>query len=172
MSLPTLARTPLGRVDHLLVQDEARDRTLCGKDTKALHMSRWSPAESVDNVARPTCRACVSARDYGSKHEAPAIGAMASRVMRSLVRRAEEGDVEALQVLIGLQDTLQAAVTEAGQGLHARGFSFGYIAAETGVSRQAAAKRFASTKGQAKAKPGEPEGTATLLDALAEAGVA
>ena len=165
----TYARTPLGRVDHLMATAEA---TFCGKDAAAMSMHTWQAADTTGNrEARPTCRACVSARDYGTKHEAPAIGGMARRVLRSLARRAGEGDVEALQVLLALQGDLQEAITEAGQGLHARGFSFGYIAAETGVTRQAAAKRFSTTKGQTK-PAGEPEGTATLLDALAEAGVA
>jgi len=153
-------KTPLGRVAHLVTSDAM---TLCGKDSAAAAMT-----EATADL--PDCRACVSQRDYGTKHEAPAIGAMASRVMRSLVRRAQEGDPEALEVLLGLQGVLQEAVTEAGRGLHDRGHSYAWIADVTGTSRQAAAKRFGPKAGP---KPtGEPEGTASLLDALAEAGVA
>lgn len=67
---------------------------------------------------------------------------MARRVLRALARRAGAGDVEALQELVALQDALRDAITDAGRGLHAAGFSYTYIAAETGVTRQAARKRY------------------------------
>lgn len=102
----------------------------------------------------------MTARTPSRRHEAPAIGGMARRVLRSLARRAGEGEVEALQELIGLQAALQDAITEAGRGLHEAGFSYTYIASETGVSRQAARQRFAP-----KPAPADPAaGLATLLD--------
>lgn len=70
------------------------------------------------------------------------IGAMSRRVFRALVRRAGDGDVEALRELVALHDQLRDAITDAGRELHDFGFSFTYLAAETGVTRQAARKRY------------------------------
>lgn len=70
------------------------------------------------------------------------IGAMSRRVFRALVRRAGDGDIEALRELVALQDQLRNAITDAGRELHDFGFSFTYLAAETGVTRQAARKRY------------------------------
>lgn len=82
-------------------------------------------------------------RTPSRRHEAPAIGAMARRVIRSLARRAGEGDVEGLEQLLALQADLQAAITEAGQGLHEAGFSYTYLADAMGITRQGARQRFA-----------------------------
>lgn len=76
------------------------------------------------------------------EREAPEIGAMSRRVFRALARRAADGDILALRELVGLQDQLRDAITDAGRGLHEFGFSFTYIAAETGVTRQAARERY------------------------------
>lgn len=71
------------------------------------------------------------------------IGAMSRRVFRALVRRAGDGDIEALRELVALQDQLRDAITDAGRAMHDdAGFSFTYLAAETGVTRQAARKRY------------------------------
>lgn len=77
------------------------------------------------------------------EREPAEIGAMSRRVFRALVRRAGDGDVEALRELVALQDQLREAITDAGRAMHDdAGFSFTYLAAETGVTRQAARKRY------------------------------
>lgn len=77
------------------------------------------------------------------KVEAPEMGAMVRRVLRNgLARRAAEGDVQALQELVSLQATLQEAITEAGQAMHERGYSYTYLGTELGITRQAARQRF------------------------------
>lgn len=77
------------------------------------------------------------------EREAPEIGAMSRRVFRSLVRRAGDGDVEALRELVALQSDLRNAITDAGRAMHDEaGFTYTYLAAETGVTRQAALKRY------------------------------
>lgn len=78
--------------------------------------------------------------------EAPEVGAMLDRMLAAMVRRAGEGDVEALQELCRIERELPASISRAGQQLHASGQSFGYIAAELGISRQAAAKRFGGAR--------------------------
>lgn len=76
------------------------------------------------------------------KHEAPEIGAMARRVIRSLVRRAAEGDTEALEQLAQLDGIIGHAVSEAMAAMHDRaGYSHTELAGVLGVSRQAALKR-------------------------------
>lgn len=76
------------------------------------------------------------------EREASDLGGMSRRVFRALVRRAGDGDVEALRELVALQDQLREAITDAGAAMHDFGFSFTYLAAETGVTRQAARKRY------------------------------
>lgn len=73
---------------------------------------------------------------------------MARRVIRNgLVKRAAEGDVQALQELVALQSVLQEAITEAGQAMHRRGYSYTYLGAELGITRQAARQRFQESRG-------------------------
>lgn len=92
-----------------------------------------------------TCRSCqLALRDSRQRrHEAADVAGMARRGMRALVNRAAEGDTLALSELVELQAVLQDAITTAGQVLHAgHGYSYTLLAAELGVSRQAARQRF------------------------------
>lgn len=67
---------------------------------------------------------------------------MARRVVRSLVRRAAEGDTEALEQLAKLDEVVSYAVTEALSAMHDQaGYSHTELAGVLGVSRQAALKR-------------------------------
>lgn len=77
------------------------------------------------------------------EREAPEVGAMAGRVIRALVRRAGEGDTEALEQLLSLETQIAQAIKDAGRALHNdAGYSFTYLAGVAGVSRQAARERF------------------------------
>lgn len=83
------------------------------------------------------------------KHESPEVGAMVRRMMRALVRRAAEGDTEALEELARLERELPGAITVAGW-LMATGermpgdqhYSFTELGDVLGISRQAARQRF------------------------------
>lgn len=75
--------------------------------------------------------------------EAPEMAAMLGRMMRAMARRAAEGDPEALEALVGLQATLQAATVDAANGLHDFGYSWTEVADAVGITRQAARQRFA-----------------------------
>jgi AraC-like DNA-binding protein len=83
------------------------------------------------------------------RHEAPDIGSMIRRMVRALVRRAAEGDTEALEQLAMLETELPVAVAAAGRLMHhgtampgEQFYSYGELAQVLGISRQAARMRF------------------------------
>lgn len=80
------------------------------------------------------------------RHEAPEVGAMVRRMVRALVRRAAEGDTEALEQLAQLEAELPTATTCAmalmnHNPVQPNAYSFGELAQVLGVSRQAARQR-------------------------------
>lgn len=87
------------------------------------------------------------------RHESPEVGAMVARMLRALVRRAAEGDTEALEQLARLEDLAAAAVTLGlvRANLEA-GYTFGELAMVAGTTRQAVrqrVRRFAALPGDA-----------------------
>ena len=76
------------------------------------------------------------------EYEAPDVGAMVSRMFRALVKRAAEGDLEAVQVLAALSGDLQAATNNAAAAAHDFGYSYTELGNALGISRQAARQRF------------------------------
>lgn len=75
------------------------------------------------------------------ERESPEIGAMASRVLRALVRRAADGDTFALEELARLERELPARITEALSELQRWGYSYTELGAVLGITRQAARQR-------------------------------
>lgn len=77
------------------------------------------------------------------RHESPELGAMMRRCARALVRRAAEGDTEALEQLAILEDELPMAtsVALAMMNVGEQGYSFTELARVLGTSRQAARQR-------------------------------
>lgn len=79
------------------------------------------------------------------RHEAPEVGAMVRRMVRALVRRAAEGDTEALEQLAQLEAELPTATTCAvammQAGTDGNAYSFTELANVLGTSRQAARQR-------------------------------
>lgn len=77
-----------------------------------------------------------------SRHEAPEIGAMIGRMLNALIRRAAEGDWEALEALSEIEHLAPAATNAA---LHAarEEYSLAQLAGVLGVSRAAIAQRAA-----------------------------
>lgn len=77
-----------------------------------------------------------------NRHEAPEVGAMIGRMLNALIRRAADGDTEAIEQLQAVEQLagnamtagLMAARTEAG-------YSLAELAAVTGTSRQAISQR-------------------------------
>lgn len=83
-----------------------------------------------------------------NRHEAPAVGDAAARIVRALVRRAGEGDTQALEALRMLDDLTRQAVAEALRAMHEPtesrpGYSWSELARVTGTSRQACSQRAA-----------------------------
>lgn len=76
------------------------------------------------------------------QRESPEVGSAALRMMRALVRRAGEGDTEALEWLAHLERELPALITEAGAAAHRFGYTYTTLAQCLGVTRQAARQRF------------------------------
>lgn len=74
--------------------------------------------------------------------EAAEMGAFMRRVCRAMVRRSGDGELDALVELVKTKRVLDAAIVEAGQAAHRFGYSHADIAAELGITRQAAQKRF------------------------------
>jgi hypothetical protein len=69
-------------------------------------------------------------------------GAFVRRVLRAYGRRVGDGDVEALVLMVGLADEIDAAIGEAVIGLRARGYSWAGIGSRLGITRQAAQQRW------------------------------
>lgn len=88
-----------------------------------------------------------------SRHEAPDLLGAARRMVRGLVRRAAEGDTEALEALAQLEAELPIATTTAVHimwtgarmgGNRPEGYSFTELGAVLGTTRQAARQRVTS----------------------------
>jgi len=89
----------------------------------------------------------------GRQREAPELGAACIRLFRALARRAGDGELEALEQLAFLQDSLQMQLGAAVAGYRdGHGYSWADIGRVLGVTRQAAHKRF----GRATTAPAHP----------------
>ena len=79
------------------------------------------------------------------RHEAPEVGAAVLRMMNGLIRRAAEGDTEAIEALYVIEGfaphATNAALALAHEGRNA--YSYGELAAVTGTSRPAVQQRVA-----------------------------
>ena len=76
------------------------------------------------------------------RHEAPEVGAMIGRMLNALIRRAAEGDTEAIEQLQAVEQ-LSAHAYSAGLAVahDAGGYSWGDLSAVTGTSRQNLSQR-------------------------------
>jgi hypothetical protein len=68
--------------------------------------------------------------------------AFGRRMIRAFGRRAGEGDLDALEGLLVLQDELAQTIRAAGAAAHDHGYSWTEIGAACGTTRQAAERRF------------------------------
>jgi hypothetical protein len=69
-------------------------------------------------------------------------GAFIRRILRAFSRRVADGDVEALSLMTGLADELDAVIAEAAKGLRRCGYSWAEISSRLGITRQAAQQRW------------------------------
>lgn len=78
-----------------------------------------------------------------AKHrESPEIAAFIRRMFRALERRAQDGDLEALEALASLRSSLRDSTERAGLSASKHGYSFTEIGTALGITRQAARQRF------------------------------
>lgn len=88
------------------------------------------------------------ANKRGRTYEAPDMERAAQRFMKALVRRAESGEVEAIQALQRLAVFTDDALTNAIHDSHygEAGFSLSYLQAETGLDRKTITRRLAKAR--------------------------
>jgi len=77
-----------------------------------------------------------------SRHEAPELGSMIGRMLNALIRRAAEGDWEAIEALAEVE-ALAPAATNAALRAARETYSLAELARVTGTSRAAVAQRAA-----------------------------
>jgi hypothetical protein len=80
-----------------------------------------------------------------SRHESPEIGSMVGRMLNALIRRAADGDWEALEALAAIEQAAPAAMT-AGLSLAREHYSLAQLGGVVGTTRQAVAQRTARTE--------------------------
>jgi hypothetical protein len=123
----------------MLAQDEgltAPLRTVSQPDST-------SPAAQL---ARPgTVKARLTPKRPRRQVENDEYGAFVRRILRAYSRCVGDGDVEALVLLVGLAQEIDAAMAEAVKGLRAHGYSWAEIGARLGISRQAAQQRWSGS---------------------------
>lgn len=79
------------------------------------------------------------------EREALELAGFLRRMSRALVRRAADGDLDALVALVESRAALDAAIVDAAQALHydyRTPYSWAEIAREIGITKQAAHQRF------------------------------
>ena len=95
-----------------------------------------------DRVKRSSVKARLTPKRPRRHVENDEYGAFVRRVLRAYSRRVGDGDVEALVLLVGLAEEIDAAMAEAVTGLRTQGYSWAEIGARLGISRQAAQQRW------------------------------
>jgi hypothetical protein len=106
-------------------------------------VSQPDSASPATQLPRPgTVKARLTPKRPRRQVENDEYGAFVRRVLRAYSRRVGDGDVEALVLLVGLAEEIDAAMAEAVKGLRARGYSWAEIGSRLGVSRQAAQQRW------------------------------
>lgn len=110
-----------------------------------------SAIERRSTPAAPATRRKRPKREYESTDMTPFV----SRIARSMVRRAADGDLDALSALVAMSAALDDAARQAGAALHEEPLAYSWteIADHLGISRQAARQRFGSDR----KPPGSPE---------------
>ena len=117
-----------------------RDERLIGSHQAVSQPASPSPATQP---ARPdTVKARLTPKRQRRQVENDEYSAFVRRILRAYARRVGDGDVEALAVMLGLAEEIDAAIAEAVKGLRGYGYSWAEIGARLGVTRQAAQQRW------------------------------
>ena len=115
--------------------------------TAPLHaVSKPDGTSPAAQLPRPgTVKAGLTSKRPRRQVENDGYAAFVRRVLRAYSRRVGDGDVEALSLIVGLADELDAAMAEAVRGLRAHGYSWAEIGSRLGISRQAAQQRWGTS---------------------------
>ena len=100
------------------------------------------PSNADEHAGRSSVKAGLTPKRPGRQVENDEYGAFVRRVLRGCSRRVADGDVEALILMTGLADELDAAIAEAVKGLRGCGYSWAEIGSRLGITRQAAHQRW------------------------------
>jgi hypothetical protein len=92
-----------------------------------------------------TVKATLTPKRLRRQVENDEYAAFVRRILRAYSRRVGNGDVEALALMLGLAEEIEAAIGEAVKGLRTCGYSWAEIGSRLGVTRQAAQQRWGST---------------------------
>jgi len=96
------------------------------------------PSNTDEHAGRSSVKAGLTSKGPRRQVENDDYGAFVRRVLRGYSRRVADGDVEALILMTGLADELDAAIAEAVKGLRRCGYSWAEIGSRLGITRQAA----------------------------------
>lgn len=120
---------------------------LLSHDTATVDLDALSGALADYLIDRGVGKRGGRRRSRRERPECPEVGSAARRMIRALVRRAEEGDTESIEQLVETRRHLDGAITNAGRALHSFGYSFTELGDVLGTSRQAARERFTPRPG-------------------------
>jgi hypothetical protein len=100
------------------------------------------PTGAGDSDKRSSVKARLTPNRRRRTVENDEYGAFIRRILRAYSRRVADGDVEALSLMTGLADELDAAIAEAVKSLRGCGYSWAEIGSRLGITRQAAQQRW------------------------------
>jgi len=106
-------------------------------------VSQLASTSPAAQVTRPdTVKAGLTPKRPRRHVENDEYSAFVRRILRAYSRRAGDGDVEALALMLGLAEEIDAATAEAVKDLRDCGYSWAEIGARLGITRQAAQQRW------------------------------
>jgi hypothetical protein len=114
------------------------------RPTSSLHtVSQLVSSAPVVQLTRPdTVKAELTPKRPRRQIENDEYAAFISRILHAYSRRVGDGDVEALALMLGLAEEIDAAIAEAVKGLRSCGYSWAEIGSRLGITRQAAQQRW------------------------------
>ena len=103
------------------------------------------PSGAGERAGRSSVKARLTPNRRRRSVENDEYASFVRRVIRAHARRVAAGDVDALADMTGLATEVDEAITQAITGLRSAGYSWAEIAAQLGVTRQAAQQRWGSS---------------------------
>jgi hypothetical protein len=105
--------------------------------------SQLTSSSPAAQLTRPdTVKAELTPQRPRRQIENDEYAAFVRRILRAYSRRVGDGDVEALALMLGLAEEIDAAIAEAVKGLRACGYSWAEIGSRLSITRQAAQQRW------------------------------